>query len=101
MLTPIGSCGSFESIRKGIKFYPKRVVPDLIVRSCHNRSRFRDNRALDSERLEAHLIFLGHDLLLDEGCMRVETLLDLNTLNRITCLLLMKVALANAVSTRR
>ena len=33
--------------------------------------------------------------------MRVETLLDLNTLNRITCLLLMKVALANAVSTRR
>jgi len=34
-------------------------------------------------------MFLGHDLLLDEGCMRVETLLDLNTLNRITCLLLM------------
>ena len=77
------------------------MIPDLIITSCHNRSRFRDNSILDRERLEAHLMFLGHDLLLDEECMRVETVLDLNTLNCITCLLLMKVAPASTVSTRR
>jgi mono/diheme cytochrome c family protein len=70
----------------GIKFYPKGVVPELVVTSHRLRTGLGNDWVLNRERVEDLLLREGYPLDLAESRLPVGNLLDENTGNQIALL---------------
>ena len=70
----------------GIKFYPKGVVPELIVTSHRLRTGLGNDWVLNQEWVEDYVLRAGHELDLDADRMPPGSLVDENTLNSVALL---------------
>jgi hypothetical protein len=70
----------------GIKFYPKGVVPKLVVTSHRIRTGVGNDWALNRERVEDLLLRAGNRLDLDEPRMPTGNLIEDNPLNGVALL---------------
>ena len=67
----------------GIKFYPKGVVPELIVTAHRIRTGVGHDWKLNREAVEDRLLRAGYDLELHADRMPAGALIDDNTLNGV------------------
>ena len=77
---------TYDFHKVGIKFYPKGVVPELIVTAHRIRTGLGHDWTLNRETVEDRLLRAGYPLELDEERMPTGALIDDNTLNGVALL---------------